>query len=143
MAVPPAFNIPLVVAPGAIPFPRGKPILTTLSKDREWRNGISRGARPGANSALVAGTVEAGDRDCTIINDLLEVDGYTVTADQAEHLAAFNRGSSFSNPGIRIAYVTRDPKLIWLMRAAAVFSSYSVQAFPTLDAAREWAGKGC
>ncbi|MDP3511755.1 MAG: STAS/SEC14 domain-containing protein [Sulfuritalea sp.] len=89
---------------------------------------------------LVLGDARADDIRY-IINDLLEVEGYTVTTDEAEYLAAFNRGSSFSNPRIRIAYVTRDPKLIWLMRAAAVFSSYSVQAFPTLDAAREWAAK--
>lgn len=85
------------------------------------------------------GTVVPGDARA---DDLLDVEGYTVTTEEAEYLAAFNRGSSFSNPRIRIAYVTRDPKLIWLMRAAAVFSSYSVKDFPTPEAAREWEGEG-
>ncbi|MCM2308516.1 MAG: STAS/SEC14 domain-containing protein [Sulfuritalea sp.] len=89
---------------------------------------------------LVLGDARADDIRY-IINDLLDVEGYTVTTDQAEYLAAFNRGSSFSNPRIRIAYVTHDPKLVWLMKAAAVFSAYSLKDFPTLEAAREWVAK--
>ena len=44
-----------------------------------------------------------------VINNLLDVEHYSITRDQAEYLAAYNRGSSFSNPHLRIAYVTTDP----------------------------------
>ena len=76
-----------------------------------------------------------------VINDLLEVEGYTVTTKEAEYLAAFNRGSSLSNPRIRIAYVTKDAKVIFLLKAASVFSSYTVKDFPTLQDARAWVAK--
>ncbi len=76
-----------------------------------------------------------------IINDLLAVEGYTVTTEQAEYLASFNRGSSFSNPRIRIAYVTRDAKVIFLMRAMSAISSYRLKDFPTLEDAKSWAAE--
>ncbi len=76
-----------------------------------------------------------------VINDFRAVEGYTVTAEQVAYLAAFNRGSSFSNPRIRIAYVTSDAKVIFLLRAGAVFSSYPLKDFATLEAAREWVAK--
>lgn len=91
---------------------------------------------------LVLGDARADDIRY-VINDFLAVEGYTATTEQAAYLAAFNRGSSFSNPRIRIAYVTMDPKVIFLLKAGAVFSSYPVKSFPTLEAAREWVSTEC
>ena len=73
-----------------------------------------------------------------VINDFLAVEGYSVTNDQAEYLASFNRGASFSNPRIRIAFLTMDAKIKMIMKLTSVFSSYELKAFPTLSAAREW-----
>ncbi len=74
-----------------------------------------------------------------IINDLLAVEGYSVSRDQAEYLAAFNRGTSFSNSRIRIAYATTNAAARLLIKAAAVVSSLTVKDFSTLEAARAWA----
>lgn len=76
-----------------------------------------------------------------IINDLREMEGYSVTREQLEYLAAFNRASSYSNPEVRIAYVTTDLKIILLLKAAALVSTYPLKAFSTLEAAREWAAE--
>jgi hypothetical protein len=73
-----------------------------------------------------------------VINDFLEIEGYSITTDQAEYLAVFNRGSSFSNPRIRVACVTTDVKIIVLIRLVSVLSSYELKTFPTLAAARDW-----
>ena len=43
-----------------------------------------------------------------VINDLLEVEGYSVTQDEAEYAAAITRGASRSNPHLRIAFVTNQ-----------------------------------
>ncbi len=77
-----------------------------------------------------------------IINDLREMEGYSVTREQLEYLAAFNRASSYSNPEVRIAYVTTDLKIILLLKAAALVSTYPLKAFSTPEAAREWAAEG-
>lgn len=73
-----------------------------------------------------------------VINDLLAVESYAITTDQAEYLAAFNRGPSLSNPNLRIAYVTTDIKIRMAIKLVAIISSYELCVFPTLAAAREW-----
>lgn len=73
-----------------------------------------------------------------VINDLLEVEGYSVTRDQVEYLAAFNRGTSFSNPRIRIAYVVKTPAARLLVKAGSMISSLTLKDFSTLEAARDW-----
>jgi hypothetical protein len=73
-----------------------------------------------------------------IINDLLGLDGYTVTPDQAEYAAAFTRGPSYSNPWLRIAFVTTDTKIILLLMIVQRLSSLEVGAFPTVEEARAW-----
>jgi hypothetical protein len=73
-----------------------------------------------------------------VINDLLAVESYSITTDQAEYLAAFNRGPSIYNPHLRIAYVTTDTKIRMLIKLVAVISSYELFVFPTLSAARQW-----
>ncbi|MER2512779.1 MAG: hypothetical protein ABTQ25_10285 [Nitrosomonas ureae] len=73
-----------------------------------------------------------------VINDFLEVQSYSVTSDQAEYLAAFNRGASISNPRLRIAYVTTDAKIKMLIKLVSIISSFELITFSTLAAAREW-----
>lgn len=73
-----------------------------------------------------------------VINDLLAVEDYTVRQDEAEYSAAFNRGTSFSNPRLRVAFVTTDLKLVMLIKLAAPFSSLEMKAFPTSEEARAW-----
>lgn len=77
-----------------------------------------------------------------ILNDLLEMTGYTVTREEAEESAAFNRASALSNPHVRVAYVTTDVKLRLLLKLAGVFSAYEIRAFNSLDEARRWAMPG-
>lgn len=74
-----------------------------------------------------------------VINDLLAVEGYSLTREQAEYLAVFNRGSSLSNPKLRIAYVTTDTSIKLLIKLLSSLSALELGVFPTLDAAREWA----
>lgn len=74
-----------------------------------------------------------------IINDFLDVEGYSVLPEQVEYSAAFNRGTSFSNPRIRIAYVTTRPAVRLLVKAASAVSSLSLKTFDTLEDARAWA----
>jgi len=81
---------------------------------------------------------ERSDEIHYVINDLLDVEGYSVTSDEAEYLAAFNRGSSFSNPSLRVAYVTTDARILLLMRFASKLSSFELKAFPSLAEARAW-----
>ncbi len=73
-----------------------------------------------------------------IINDLLDVDGYSVAPDQIEYSAAINRGTSYSNPRIRVAYVTTRPAVRLLIKTASAISSLKLKDFPTLEAARTW-----
>jgi hypothetical protein len=73
-----------------------------------------------------------------VINDLLAIEDYAIMQDEAEYSAAFNRGTSFSNPRLRIAFVTTDLKLIMLIRFAAPFSSLEMRTFPSVDEARAW-----
>ncbi len=74
-----------------------------------------------------------------IINDFLAVEGYSVTRDQVEYLAAFNRGTSFSNPRIRVAYVVTTPAARLLVQAGSMISSLTLKDFSTLESARAWA----
>lgn len=75
-----------------------------------------------------------------IINDWLAVEGYAASLDDAEYSAAFNRGTSFSNPRIRVAFVTTNLTVRMLIAAASPISSLQVKAFATLVEARAWAG---
>lgn len=74
-----------------------------------------------------------------IINDFLDVESYSVVPDQVEYSAALNRGTSFSNPRIRIAVVTLRPGVRLLVKAAATISSLPLKDFSTLQQARAWA----
>lgn len=74
-----------------------------------------------------------------IINDLLDVGGYSVAPDQIEYSAAINRGTSYSNPRIRVAYVTTRPAVRLIVKAASAISSLTLKDFSTLEAARAWA----
>ena len=73
-----------------------------------------------------------------VINDFLAVDAYQITAEQAEYLAAYNRGPSFANPNIHIAYVTTDAPIIAMVRRIAELSSFETRTFPSLAEARAW-----
>jgi len=74
-----------------------------------------------------------------VINDLLAIEGYSFTTDQAEYLAAFNKGPSLSNPHLHVAYVTRDLRIITILKMMAAISSFELRHFPTLEEARAWA----
>lgn len=74
-----------------------------------------------------------------VINDLLAIQGYSLTEEQAEYLAAFNRGSSYSNPRLRVAYVTTDTRALLLIKLVSSLSSFKIKSFPTLEQARIWA----
>ncbi len=73
-----------------------------------------------------------------VIDDLLAVEGYSITMDQVEYLAVFNRGASKSNPHLRIAYVTTDAKIIAAIAVANALSSLALKTFPTIAEARAW-----
>lgn len=73
-----------------------------------------------------------------IINDLLDVEGYSITPDEAEYSAAITRGASMSNPHVRIAYVTTDARIALLVMAVRALTPYKLKTFPTVVAAREW-----
>ncbi len=73
-----------------------------------------------------------------VINDLLDVKSYSVTTDEAEYAAVFNRGASSSNPRLRIAFVTKDAKVVMLVKLVSVLSSYPVKTFSTVEDARVW-----
>ncbi len=77
-----------------------------------------------------------------VINDFLAVDGYAGSNDDAEYSAAFNRATSYSNPRLRVAFVTTNTAIRLLIAAAAPISSLPVKAFSTLSEARAWAEKG-
>jgi hypothetical protein len=77
-----------------------------------------------------------------VINDFLSVEGYSITTDQVEYLAVFNRGASKSNPHLRIAYVTTDPKIIAAIKMANALSSFTLKTFPTVADARAWCNTG-
>lgn len=86
---------------------------------------------------LVLGNVRSDDIRY-VSNDLLEVEGYAITTEEAEYLAAFNRGTSLSNPHLRVAYVTTDLKIALLVKLVAPLLSFELKVFPTLAAARAW-----
>jgi hypothetical protein len=73
-----------------------------------------------------------------IINDFLAIDGYTISHDDAEYSAAYTRGPSYTNPRVRVAYVTNDAKISLLVRMAKAVSFMKIETFPTLAAARAW-----
>lgn len=73
-----------------------------------------------------------------IINDLLEVEGYTATKDEAEYAAAYTRGPSLSNPRVRVAYVTADARIILLIKMVRMISSLDLATFPTVEESRTW-----
>lgn len=77
-----------------------------------------------------------------IINDASALEGFVGTTDDAEESAAFNYGTSLSNPTLRIAFVTSDFRLIAMVKVASVLSSYPLKCFATLEAARAWAMEG-
>lgn len=77
-----------------------------------------------------------------IINDLLAVESYSITPDEAEYSAAITRGSSMSNPKVRIAYITHDSRIAMLVMTVSVFTPYKLKVFPTLEAARQWCEGG-
>ena len=71
-----------------------------------------------------------------VINDFLAVEGYSLTTDQVKYVAAVNLGASITNPHLQIAYVTKDLRVIAMLRLAAVFSSFKLRNFSTLEEAR-------
>ena len=73
-----------------------------------------------------------------IINDLLDVESYSITPDEAEYSAAITRGASMSNPRVRITYVTRDARIMLLVMTVRALTPYQLKTFPTLDDARAW-----
>lgn len=73
-----------------------------------------------------------------IINDLTAVEGYSVTAWEAEEVSALSIGASKSNPRLRLAFVTRNPALRALISAALVVSRFEAKTFTSLDEARAW-----
>lgn len=77
-----------------------------------------------------------------VINDCLEVEGYSASPEEAEYSAAFNRGTSYSNPRLRIAWVSTTPAIRALVAVANTISSLPLKAFTTLEEARIWAAGG-
>ena len=73
-----------------------------------------------------------------VINDFLDISGYAIKTDEAEYLAAFNHGASVSNPYLRVAYVTTDARIRFLIKLVSTISAFELKSFPTLAAAREW-----
>lgn len=73
-----------------------------------------------------------------IINDLLSVESYSITADEAQYSAAITRGASMSNPKVKIAFVTTDSRIAILVMAVRTLTPYQVKTFPSVEAARVW-----
>lgn len=68
-----------------------------------------------------------------VVNDLLAVEGFSITRDQVEYLAALNRGPSFRNPNLQVAYVATDFKVRALVEVARHISAFKLHVFTTLD----------
>lgn len=76
-----------------------------------------------------------------IINDFLGVTSYSASREDAEYSAAFNRGTSLSNPRLRVACITTNPGIRLLIKAASLVSTLDLKAFATVEAARSWVGQ--
>jgi hypothetical protein len=76
------------------------------------------------------------------INDFSEVSAFTLDVDKSalDDLAAASIGASLSKPKFHIAIVTTDARLSELAHKymAAPGSSWTVEVFRTLEAARRW-----
>lgn len=73
-----------------------------------------------------------------IINDLTGIEGYSVTAWEAEEVSAMSVGAARSNPRLRLAFVTKNPALRALIVAALAVSRFEAKTFTNLDDARAW-----
>ena len=74
------------------------------------------------------------------ITDYLEVDGYEVTDDATEEIAARHIGALLTNPQIVIAAVAVDPRVVAAIRhfISLGFIAQPYEVFPTLAEARAW-----
>jgi hypothetical protein len=76
------------------------------------------------------------------INDFSGVSGLSKDIDLSalEDLAAASIGASLTKPNFRIAVVTSDPVIAELSRkyVTTAGSTWTVELFPTLEAARQW-----
>lgn len=75
------------------------------------------------------------------INDLQGVENISIisiTGDEAEYSAAITRGSSLSNPTLKIAFVTADRRITMLAMAVRALTPLRVATFATEAEARSW-----
>ena len=72
-----------------------------------------------------------------VINDLLAVEAFDYSIEDAEYAAAYNRGPSYTRPAVDVAYVTTDTGIVTLIDRVRDLSSYPLHVFPTLGRARE------
>lgn len=76
-----------------------------------------------------------------VINDFSGVTEREIGQQALEHLAAFHFGVLAYHPNCRMIFVTNDQEFTALINKAlrsTKFSSYPVQALPTLAEARDW-----
>lgn len=75
-----------------------------------------------------------------VINDFLDVEGFTVSEDGVLMASAIDRGAAQSNPHIRIAVVTTDSQIHELARlyAASPVNAYPTEVFLNDGEARCW-----
>ena len=74
------------------------------------------------------------------VTDYLEVEGYEVTDDSTEEIAARHIGALLTNPQIVIAAVAVEPRVVAAIRhfISLGFISQPYKVFPTMAEARAW-----
>ncbi|MBL8429984.1 MAG: hypothetical protein JNJ95_08870 [Dechloromonas sp.] len=72
-----------------------------------------------------------------VINDFSDIDRFVMTPAEAEYMATYSLGPHFSNPTLRVCFVTTDPSIVGLIQAYKKLSAFPLEAFPTLAAARQ------
>jgi hypothetical protein len=76
-----------------------------------------------------------------VINDLLNVDGNDICERTIDDVVSIHLGAGFSNPNVRIAFVTTDEQLGAVAgRIKQLLSKgpREIKIFPTIEQARKW-----
>jgi len=76
-----------------------------------------------------------------VIKNLAQVQDHSIHLDALEPIAAIRYGARYTNPNIRLLFITSDPKLVpfaYPSPRSFLRGLYDTRAFPDMDAARHW-----
>ena len=79
-----------------------------------------------------------------VIKDLAGVQDHSIHLDALEPIAAIRYGARFTNPNIRLIFITSDPKLVpfaYPSPDSFLRGLYDTRAFPDMASARRWLGE--